>query len=113
MFYIFHGEDTHTQKQTFDEVVAKIGDVAMLELNTTRLEGKGLTIGRLQDACNAMPFLAPKRLVIVQDLFTDSKPDKKFMEALLAYLSELPDTARLFFLESKACGICSFCSFSP
>lgn len=102
MFYIFHGEDTHTQKQTFNEVVAKIGDAAMLELNTTRLEGKGLTIGRLQDACNAMPFLAPKRLVIVQDLFTEGKPDKKFMEGLLAYLPELPDTARLFFLESKA-----------
>lgn len=103
MFYIFHGEDTHTQKQTLNDVVAKIGDPSMLELNTTQLEGKGLTLGQLQDACNAMPFLAPKRLVIVQDLFTSGgKLDKKFMEGLIAYLTELPDTARLFFIESKA-----------
>lgn len=103
MFYIFHGEDTHTQKQTLNDVITKIGDPAMLELNTTQLEGKGLTLGQLQDACNAMPFLAPKRLVIVQDLFTNGgKLDKKFMEGLLAYLIELPDTARLFFIESKA-----------
>jgi DNA polymerase-3 subunit delta len=50
-----------------------------------------------------MPFLAPKRLVIVQDLFTNGgKLDKKFMTVLVDYLSEMPDTARLFFMESKA-----------
>lgn len=100
MFYIFHGEDTHTQKETLNDVISKLGDPSMLELNTTKLEGRGLTLGALQDACNAMPFLAPKRVVIVEDLLT-SKPDKKMLDGLKGYLPQMPDTARLFFLESK------------
>jgi len=73
MFYLFHGEDTHTKKQILTELIAKIGDPSMMDLNTTRLEGKGLTAGQLQDACNAMPFLAPKRVVIVSDFFSACK----------------------------------------
>lgn len=99
MFYLFHGEDTHTKKQILTELIAKIGDPSMMDLNTTRLEGKGLTAGQLQDACNAMPFLAPKRVVIVTDFFAN-KPDKKVVTAVQEYLLQLPDTTRLFFLES-------------
>lgn len=101
MFYIFHGDDTHTQKQTLAELTAKLGDPQLLDLNTTRLSGRNLAVGQLIDACNAMPFLAPKRLVIVEDLFAN-KPDKKFMGELATYLPTMPDTARLIFLESQA-----------
>ena len=100
MFYIFHGEDTHTQKEKLDELKAKLGDPAMLDLNTTRLNGKGLTVGQLQDACNAVPFLAPKRLVIVENLLSE-KLDKKYLDALVEYLPTLPDSTRLFFMEEK------------
>lgn len=100
MFYIFHGEDTHSAWETLDKVKAKIGDLDMLSLNTTRLEGKGLRVSNLMDACNAMPFLAPKRLIIVENYF-NSKPDGKEVDKLLAYLENIPDSARLFFIESK------------
>ena len=100
MFYIFHGDDSHTQKATLRELIGKLGDPAMLDLNTTRLEGKAITLGQIQDSCNAMPFLAPKRLVLVYE-FLASKPDKKVLDGLAKYLVEMPDTARLFFLESQ------------
>lgn len=100
MFYIFHGDDSHTQKITLKELLGKLGDPAMLDLNTTRLEGKNVTLGQIQDFCNAMPFLAPKRIVLVQE-FLATKPDKKLVDGLAAYLLEMPDTARLFFLESQ------------
>lgn len=100
MFYIFHGENTHSAWETIDKIKAKIGDEDMLSLNTTRLQGKGLSVSNLMDACNAMPFLAPKRLVFVENYFS-SKPDKKEVDKLLDYLKTIPDTARLFFIESK------------
>ncbi|MEM8858117.1 MAG: hypothetical protein AAGD96_07345, partial [Chloroflexota bacterium] len=76
MFYIFHGEDTHSAWETINKIKTKIGDEDMLSLNTTRFDGKGLRVSNLMDACNAMPFLAPKRLVFVENYFT-SKPDGK------------------------------------
>lgn len=99
MFYLFHGEDTHSQQEALAKLLAKMDDPAMLDLNTTRLEGN-VTLAELQQATAVMPFLAKVRLVIVRDLFA-ARPDKAFMEQLAAYLPQLPETTRLFFLESK------------
>lgn len=98
MYYIFHGDDTHTQKETLDKELAKLGDPAMLELNTTRFTGL-VPLGELQPAINALPFLAKVRVVLVQDLFS-AKPDKAYLTQLIPLLATLPETTRLFFLES-------------
>jgi DNA polymerase-3 subunit delta len=100
MFYIFHGDDSHSQKETLVSLRAKLGDASMLDLNTTRFDWP-VTLAELHQACDAIPFLAPARLVIVEDLFV-AKPDKTFEDELLAYLPQLPETTRLVFLESKA-----------
>ena len=55
MFYIFHGDDTYSQKETLAKLRAKLGDPEMLDLNTTRLEG-AVSFSQLQQACSAMPF---------------------------------------------------------
>lgn len=99
MFYLFHGHDTHTQRETLTALLAKEGDADMLSLNTTRLDSR-VTFSELQGACDAMPFLARVRVVLVQDLFK-SIPDKAFMEKLEAYLPHLPPATRLIFLESQ------------
>lgn len=98
MFYLFHGKDTFSQREFLAGLLAKEGDADMLSLNTTRLSGK-LTFNELQSACDAMPFLARVRVVIVEGLFAVA-PDKAFMDRLLAYLPALPATTRLFFLEA-------------
>ncbi len=99
MFYILYGEDTYSQQATLTELKNKLGDPEMLSLNTTVLDGHGLAIGEVMNACNAFPFLSPKRLIIVHNYFS-AKPAREEMDKLLAYLPELPDSARLFFLES-------------
>ena len=76
-----------------------MGDPKMLELNTTRLDGKGLTAPQLQMACGSMPFLSKYRLVLV-DNFLGNKPDKKVVKAVTAYLPTMPDFTRLLFLEN-------------
>ncbi len=97
MFYIFHGDDAHSQKETLARLVNKLGDPALLDLNTTRFTGV-MPFAALRQACDALPFLAPARVVVISDLFA-AKPSKEFRSALLSYLPQLPDTTRLIFLE--------------
>jgi DNA polymerase III subunit delta len=100
MFYLFHGDDDHSQKETLAGLLQKLGDPAMLDLNTTRFEG-AVTAAALRQACDAIPFLAKARVIIVKDLF-GANPGKTFLDELAAYLPHLPETTRLIFLESKA-----------
>lgn len=100
MFYIFHGDDTHTQKETLADLAAKLGDPAMLELNTSRFEGR-VDFGELRQVCDSIPFLTERRLVLVYDVLS-SKPGKDLVDRLVAYLPTLPESTRLFFLESSA-----------
>lgn len=100
MFYLFHGNDTHSQKEYLDGLIAKLGDPSLLDLNTTRFDG-AVAFTNLRQACDSIPFLAKARLVIVRGLFA-TKPDKAFLKELTAYLPDLPKTTRLVFLEASA-----------
>ena len=100
MFFLLHGDDTHSKTTFLDKQIAKLGDPQMVELNTTRLEGNGLMVSDLIAACSAMPFLAPKRLVIV-DNFLSAKPSKEAVKQLKEYIPALPETTNLILLESN------------
>jgi DNA polymerase-3 subunit delta len=99
MFYVLHGTDGHSQRDWLSKQLEKLGDPDLLALNTTRF-GSGVTLTELQQACGAMPFLAKARIVIVEELLS-SVPDKALVEGLEAWLPEMPESARLVFLESK------------
>ena len=99
MFYIFHGDDTHSQKEKLNDLLAKLGDKSILDLNTTRIDGPP-TINELHRACDAVPFLSQARVVIVKDALT-ATPDKELIDNLIAYLPQLPETTRLVFQESR------------
>ena len=98
MFYIFHGEDSHSQLDALHKVRAKLRDPAMLDLNTTKFD-KPVPLSELQNACQAVPFLAKVRLVIATNFL--SNLEKTAVKQLATFLKDLPDFTRLFFLESK------------
>jgi len=100
MFYIFHGDDVYSQKETLAELTAKLGDPSLLELNTTHFEGQ-VNFGHLRQACDSVPFLAKRRIVVVENALSQSAA-RSFVDALVDYLPHLPDATRLFFLESQA-----------
>ncbi len=99
MFYIFHGDDAHTQKEALAGLLAKLGDPGLVELNTTRLEG-AITYAQLVQACSAMPFLTRVRVVLVSNFFS-SKPEKGLLQQVVAYLPQVPESARLIFWEGE------------
>lgn len=117
MFYVLHGEDEFSRSETLAKMKARMGDPAMADLNTTILDGSKVTLAELMHACDSVPFLTDRRLVIVEGLLTrlgaggKGKADrgkeqpawkKEYLEELTAYLKRLPETTRLVFVEGKS-----------
>ena len=68
MLYILYGEDDYSRQRALDEIKGTIGDETALATNTTVLEAPQATIEQLRSVAETMPFLAEKRLVIIQGL---------------------------------------------
>lgn len=115
MFYIFHGEDEFGQAEELLSLRHRLaaGDPAMADLNTNLLDGNRLTLDELVHVCNSIPFLSDRRLVIVYNLLSrlsqsakeregeEAGQKRRLLEGLTAYLSTLPPTTRLVFVENK------------
>ncbi|MGH2593447.1 MAG: DNA polymerase III subunit delta [Anaerolineae bacterium] len=124
MFYILHGEDEFSRAEQIADFKEKIGDATVRDFNVTVLDGRKVTLAELRHAADAVPFLADKRLVIVEGLLArlsagrgvggdsgrrpkgpaDGEPSgsaKEFMAALLDYLPRAPDSTRLVFVEAR------------
>lgn len=111
LFYVFHGNDEFTISETLRDFKRRLGPPETVELNTTVLSGKAATLSELRYACETVPFLAEKRLVIVEGLLSLLSPQKgqalskaqeEQLNALLAFLPTLPETTRLVFVEGQA-----------
>lgn len=111
MFYIFHGDDEFSRAEALADFKTRMGDPVMADLNTTHFDGQKVTFGELIHACDAIPFMAQVRLIIVENLLARlagrrsrggkaRKGDREFLDALLDYLPHLPETTRLVFVEN-------------
>ena len=69
MLHILIGEDDFSIHQALEEIRKSAGDPAALMPNTTVLEGAKVTPEQLRAACETVPFLADKRLVIIEGLY--------------------------------------------
>ena len=109
-FYVLHGEDEFTRSETLAGFKRRLGGSETADLNTIVFDGKKLTLGELHHACDAIPFLADRRLVIVEGLLSrltarrgqrlsDSK--QQLLDALVDYLPHLPPTTRLVLVEDR------------
>ena len=77
MFYILYGLDDFSLGQYINQIKEGLGDLKMLEVNTSRLDGGKLTENELKNNCYAMPFLSPSRLVIVDGLLGQFEPKRE------------------------------------
>ena len=109
-FYVFHGTDEFTRAETLASFKRRLGPPDSVDLNTMLLDGGRLTLAELRHACDAIPFLAERRLVIVEGLLARlasrkgqelSAAQREYLAALADYLPRLPETTRLVFVEEK------------
>ena len=68
MLYILSGEDDYSINEEIKVIKKGTGDESLLAINTTVLDGRKLSAEQLAVVAETVPFLAPKRLVIVSGL---------------------------------------------
>ena len=77
MLHVLIGEDDYSLRQAIEDIKKVIGDPAALLPNTIVLDGRTLAIEQLRNACETVPFLAEKRLVIIEGLLERYEPTRK------------------------------------
>jgi len=116
LLYVLYGEDDFSRQQALDEIKSTIGDETALVTNTTVLEGQQATIDQLRTVAEAMPFLAERRLVIIQGLLerfesrtkagrrkkaTGVSSRQNEYQSLADYLVTVPDSTVLVLVDGK------------
>lgn len=131
MITLIHGPAELLRAEALADIRRSLGDdESLADLNIARLEGGQVTVADLQNACDALPFLAEHRLVIVEGWLRRlaapshrSRPaeggesreatdedellpevSKAQSKKLLAYLDQVPPTTELVFLEDDTLG---------
>lgn len=97
--YLFYGRDEPTLRERLAAFCAEVSDPATADLNITRFEGETVQLAEIAAAAGALPFLAERRLVLVENL-TDSANGRALLSSLPDLLAHLPDWARLIFVET-------------
>jgi DNA polymerase-3 subunit delta len=121
--YILHGEDDQAIDAFVRQLTGKLGDPTTAGMNTTRLESKGFSPAAFRTACLTVPFLARRRLVILEgflsgltarkgkpadaasgDAEDESDPSlskKEMLDELIGFLAEIPLTTALVLVEKR------------
>ena len=100
--YLFFGEETYLIRE-YEAALRKaiLPDAAEM-MNEDSFKEKRATAAAIMDAAETLPFLNDKRLVIVRNsAFFQKGGRKEEGEKLKAFLSNLPETVCLLFIEEK------------
>jgi len=114
--YILSGQDDFSLSQSLEEIKKGIVDQALLAANTTILDGQQMTLDQLRTVAETLPFLAERRLVIINGLLERFEPKGKFSrqrkitdathqqnecKSLGAYVSQIPDSTILVLIDRE------------
>ena len=101
MIYFLAGPDDYSIRETVRKLLRAALPEDTAEMNTTRLAAGDVTLDALRFACEAMPFLADRRAVVVEHLFSASKQGQVAKD-VAAYLPRVPENTLLIFVEPEA-----------
>ena len=97
--YFLFGNDEFAITRKLKEFEADFTDPTSADMNTARLEARSMDENDLNNAVNAMPFLAKRRLVLLANpsaKYNNPSARKKFLE----FIEKAPETTRLVMYES-------------
>jgi DNA polymerase III subunit delta len=95
--YIFHGDDPYAIRHHVDDLYRRAGDPVLADLNTTRLDGRQANDEELFSAANSLPFLAERRIIILEHPFARIQSDAT-RKRFLALLNGLPESTALLLI---------------
>jgi DNA polymerase-3 subunit delta len=132
MITLIHGPSELLRTEALAQIRSGIADDPDLaDLNTARMDGRQVSVQEIQNACDTMPFLAQRRLVVVDGLLArlsaspkgrtagpEQSPSgapsleeaplaesaKGHGRALLGYLDHVPESSELVLMEEQTVG---------
>jgi len=97
--YFLFGNDEFAISRKLKDFESDFNDPTSADMNTARLDARSLSENDLNNAVNAMPFLARRRLVLLENIsskYNNPSARKKFFE----FIENTPETTRLVMYES-------------
>ena len=117
MNYLLYGDDDFSRDEALTSMKEEIEPPDLRDVNTTVLEGPDASFQELAHTCDSVPFLAGKRLVVVNgllELFERRPPSQSRQgggperaqslgewEALAEYLPRVPQTTDIVFVDGR------------
>lgn len=109
------GDDNARLTLRLRELLAEHAPPEVADFNLLQLDGAALDLPDLRAACDALPFLGDKRVVVVKGIlgrFGDKDADEsqaksavaEYVKALKEYLPQAPDSTVLIFVERRKLG---------
>ena len=110
MIYLLYGEDSLSVEETLDSLRADAGPDELYDVNTTTMNGASVSLGELEAAFSAVPFMSDKRIVIVRDILAQaergrggsarSRSVEKEWADIGERLAHVPDSTELIFVDA-------------
>jgi DNA polymerase-3 subunit delta len=97
--YFLFGNDEFAISRKLKEFDSDFNDPTSADMNTARLDARSASENDLNNAVNAMPFLAKRRLVLLANpsaKYNNASSRRKFLE----FIGQAPDTTRVVMYES-------------
>lgn len=97
--HFLFGNDEFAISRKLKEFESDFDDPTSADMNTARLDARAMSENDLNNAVNAMPFLARRRLVLLANpsaKYNNASSRKKFFE----FIGKAPDTTRLVMYEN-------------
>jgi len=97
---LLNGDDEFAIAQYLTKTQAGLGDASLVEMNLAKFDGRTYNLDDLLSVAGAMPFLARRRLVILEHP-TARISSKEEQERFIAQLNKIPESTLLILVEYK------------
>lgn len=106
--YLFYGEEHYLMDYALKSIVDKYVNKNLETLNYQVLEGKNVQFEDIYNACETLPFMSKKKIVVVNDLGVFNRKKKgegdefqKKDDELKNYIESLDDYVTIIFIEKE------------
>lgn len=98
--YLLYGEETYLVQQNKNNLMKYLTAEMMDDMNINRYQGPDVDVNQVIDMAETLPFFADYRVILVENSgwFADGN------ETMAEYLSKVPESAILVFVEQKVDG---------
>ncbi|MFA5575769.1 MAG: DNA polymerase III subunit delta [Tissierellaceae bacterium] len=98
--YLFTGQETYLKDRALESLKLRYIDKSLEELNYAIVEGKEQGFNEVFNACETLPFMAEKKLVVLKDIGEMMEDDPKELdEDLSSYIGKLESSTCLIIVD--------------